>query len=152
MAVRHHLVARPPEAVWAFLSDPSRYGEWVVGTSDSQPDEGRWPEVGASLTYTVRIGPVELRGHTVVRRSEAPGILELEAYSGPLGSARIAFDIRPWGEGTLVVLDEHPLRGMGARVHNAVADALIQVRHRKMLSRLGEQVEAMTTRTGARHG
>lgn len=141
MAIRHHYVARGPDALWAVLSDPYRFGDWVVGTSAARPEKGRWPEVGSSLRYSIRIGPKDLQGTTVVRRYEPPGALELEAHAGSLGTARIAFDIRRWGEGTLVILDEHPLRGFGGRAHNGLVDALIQFRHRHMLNRLGRAAE-----------
>ncbi|MFG3496974.1 SRPBCC family protein [Streptomyces sp. NPDC047928] len=141
MAARHHLIERPPEAVWAVLSDPGMYAEWVVGTEDTHPLEGVWPEVGSSLRYTVRLGPRRFEGSTVVRRMEYPAVLELEADGGPAGSARIAIDVRPWGENTLVIVDEHPLRGLGGRAHNAVLEAALQLRHRRMLRRLAEVVE-----------
>lgn len=141
MAVRHRLIERPPRDVWAVLADGSRYGDWVVGTSESHPDRGGWPDVGATISYTVRVGPWSVSGLTVVRRSEAPRKLELEVDSGPLGTARVALDVRPWGEHTLVIMDEHPLRGPGGFLHNGVLDALIQLRHRAMLARLAEAVE-----------
>lgn len=147
MAVRQQLVRRPPEVVWAVLEDENRYEEWVVGTSGTAPATGSWPEVGAELSYTVHVGFRRFEGHTIVRRCERPRILELEALSGPLGSARIALDVRPWGEQTLVILDEHPLRGPGWRLHNTAADALLQLRHRLMLHRLARVVEETETRT-----
>ncbi|MFJ3640276.1 SRPBCC family protein [Streptomyces sp. NPDC090108] len=144
MAIRHQLIQRAPTALWTVLDDPSRFADWVVGTSDSAPREGRWPELGSSLTYTVRIGPRKTEGFTVVRRYEPPRYLELEAHAGQQ-SARIAFDIRPWGDGTLVLVDEHPLRGLGGTLHNSLLDALIQIRHRKMLSNLARAVEEEVT-------
>lgn len=114
MAIRHQLIKHAPSALWSVLERPDLYGEWVVGTSGSRSAQGHWPEVGSSIEYTVRIGPKEFHGRTVVRRLERPRILELEAHSGLLGSARIAFDIRPWGDETLVRLDEHPLRAPAA--------------------------------------
>lgn len=144
MAVHHQLIKRPPEAVWAVLSDRTRYADWVVGTSDTQPLNGEWPEVGSALRYRVTVGPWSGEGQTVVRRCEPPRLLELEAESGRLGTARIALDIRPWGEETVVVLDEHPLRGPGAALHNPVFDAVLMVRHRRMLSRLAQSVHRST--------
>lgn len=143
VAVRHQLISRPPAAVWAVLEDCHRYGEWVVGPDGSDPADGDWPEVGSSIAYKLRLGPLQYAGHTVVRRHEPPRWLELEAHSGRLGSARIALDIRPWGGETLVILDEHPLRGFGGLVHNSVLDALLQLRHRNMLGRLAKLVEGM---------
>ncbi|HET6860770.1 MAG TPA: SRPBCC family protein [Streptomyces sp.] len=141
MAVRHQLIRRPPEAVWEVLADSSRYADWVVGTSQTRPKGSDWPEVGASLAYTVRLGPWTAQGETTVRLSERPRVLELEADSGPLGTARIAIEIRPWGEHTLVIVDEHPLRGLGGALHNTAVDAALQLRHRSMLARLAKVVE-----------
>ena len=144
MAVRHQLIRRPPRALWAVLEDESRFHEWVPGTHSTGPGEGDWPATGSTLNYTVRLGPKEFEGSTVVRRHEPAHTLELEAYSGPLGTARIAFDIRPWGEHTLVILDEHPLRGVGGALHNSALDALLQLRHRRLLAQLARVVEEST--------
>ncbi|NED88560.1 SRPBCC family protein, partial [Streptomyces sp. SID11233] len=94
MAVRHKLIERPRDEVWAVLADSARYGDWVVGTDRSWAQQGQWPEEGASLGYTVRLCGRTLSGHTHVRRCEPPAILELEVDSGPLGTARIALDLR----------------------------------------------------------
>ncbi|MGA5474121.1 SRPBCC family protein [Streptomyces arboris] len=141
MAVRHRLIERPVEDVWEVLADPKRYVEWVVGTADSTPDEGTWPQLDSSIAYTVRLGRWSAQGRTVVRRCEAPHVLELEAESGWLGTARIALKVRRWGRNTLVIIDEHPLRGPAAKLHNTALDAFVQVRHRSMLPRLAEAVE-----------
>lgn len=113
MAVRHRLIRTSPANVWRTLSDVERYGEWVVGTSRAGLDEGRWPELGAALRYEIKFGPLALHNRTVVRRSEPDTALELEVDSGALGTARIAIEIRPWGKDTLIIFDEHPLRGAG---------------------------------------
>ncbi|MDQ0994357.1 SRPBCC family protein [Streptomyces sp. V3I7] len=147
MAVRHQLVEREPAAVWNVLRDPSHYADWVVGTSETVPRAGRWPEVGSSLTYMIKLGPKSVEGFTVVRRFEHPRFLELEAHTG-IGTARIAFDIRSWGEETLLIVDEHPLRGPGGLLHNAVLETLIQFRHRDMLGRLARLVERLNPPKG----
>ncbi|WP_406840499.1 SRPBCC family protein [Streptomyces sp. AHU1] len=152
MAVRHRLIQKPPEAVWDVLSDAGRFEEWVVGTSHAEADEGTWPDLGATLRYEIAIGPVTLRNRTIVRRSEPNTVLELEADSGALGTARIAIELRPWGEHTLLILDEHPLRGPGGALHNGLVDAAQQIRHRTMLRRLArlceEADEPSRTRVG----
>ncbi|MFB7172068.1 SRPBCC family protein [Streptomyces sp. NPDC056254] len=141
MAVRHRLIHAAPDQVWSVLADASRYADWVVGTSDSRPADGLWPALGSSLEYTVRLGPWTASGTTVVRRVRAPEALELEVHSGPLGTARVAIEIRSWGEEALVIIDEHPLRGLGAALHNAALEALLQLRHRQMLATLAQVVE-----------
>lgn len=141
MAVRHRLIRSTVDDVWAILADSTRYGDWVVGTSETRPGEGVWPQVGAGITYTVRLGRWSVAGSTVVRCSEPPHVLELEADSGWLGTARIALEVRPWGENALVIIDEHPLRGPAGKLHNTAVDTLIQLRHRSMLARLADIVE-----------
>lgn len=142
MAVRHQLIRCPPHAVWAVLADPTRYGEWVVGPSRSMPLDQTWPAVGSRLRYTVRLGPWSADGVTTVRHRESGRELELEASFKSLGTARIFLQLRPWGEEeTLVICDEHPLRGPGGALHNAASEAMLQLRHRGMLARLARLVE-----------
>ncbi|WP_329563415.1 SRPBCC family protein [Streptomyces uncialis] len=150
MAVRHQLIRRPPAEVWAVLADGSRYGEWVVGPDSSRQTDGDWPRTGATLEYTIRLGPWSGTGRTVVRDVEPPRRIELEAESGRLGTARIAIEVRPWGEKSLVIVDEHPLRGPGGRLHNTALDSLLQLRNRKMLSRLADVVESTSPRSAER--
>ncbi|MER7900346.1 SRPBCC family protein [Streptomyces sp. NPDC096046] len=148
MAVRHRLIRVPPSAVWDVLADGRRYAEWVVGTSESHPVRGQWPRTGAAIHYEVRLGPVCLENETVVRHCEEGTRLELEANAGVLGTARIAIELRPWGEHCLVIVDEHPLMGAGGRLHNVGFEALIQLRHRAMLTRLARLCEAEAGQAG----
>ncbi|MFG2791786.1 SRPBCC family protein [Streptomyces sp. NPDC048419] len=143
MAVRHRLIKASPQTVWSVLADASRYAEWVVGTSGSEPVRGEWPQVGSAIGYTVPLGPLRLTNETVVRHYEEGSELGLEAQAGALGTARIAIELRPWGEHCLVVVDEHPLQGAGASplLHNVGMEALIQIRHRAMLARLARVCE-----------
>ncbi|MGW5640763.1 SRPBCC family protein [Streptomyces sp. NPDC003832] len=141
MAVRHRLIKASPGAVWAVLADGHRYAQWVVGTARSEPVHGRWPDLGAAIRFEVRLGPARWANNTVVRRCEEGTALELEAYADQLGTARIAIELRPWGEHCLVILDEHPLQGAGGRLHNTGFEALIQLRHRTMLARLARLCE-----------
>ncbi|KOG42469.1 SRPBCC family protein [Streptomyces resistomycificus] len=142
MAVRHRLIKVSPQTVWAVLADGSRYAEWVVGTSSSEPVRGQWPEVGSAIGYEVRLGPVRLTNETVVRYCREGSELGLEARAGALGTARISLELHPWGRYCLVIADEHPLQGAGGKLHNVGVEALIQLRHRAMLARLTEVCEA----------
>jgi hypothetical protein len=141
MAVRHHVIKADPAVVWDVLADGHRYAEWVVGTGESRPRRGRWPQKGASLAYEIRLGPIRLGNETVVRYCREGSLLELEIIAGPLGTARFSIELREWGEDCLVIADEHPLRGAGAIVHNVGVEALIQLRHRSMLARLARCCE-----------
>ncbi|MFI6038571.1 SRPBCC family protein [Streptomyces sp. NPDC051315] len=152
MAVRHRLVKADPRTVWAVLADGSRYADWVVGTAESHPVRGQWPQTGAAIQYEVRLGPVSLTNETVVRHCEEGTTLELEARAGALGTARIALELRPWGEHCLVIVDEHPLQGAAGALHNVAVEVLIQVRHRAMLARLARVCEAEAAARGEADG
>ncbi|MEV7687467.1 SRPBCC family protein [Streptomyces bungoensis] len=141
MAVRHRLIKADPASVWEVLADGNRYAEWVVGTGSSWPKQGQWPQVGSSIAYEIRLGPLRLGNETVVRRCREGSWLELEILAGFLGTARFYIELREWGEDCLVIVDEHPLIGAGAVLHNVGVEALIQVRHRAMLARLARCCE-----------
>ncbi|MFD8789800.1 hypothetical protein [Streptomyces vinaceus] len=89
---------------------------------------------------------------TTVRHQEPGSELELEAHFKALGTARIFLQLRPWGEETLVVCDEHPLRGLGGALHNPGVEALLQLRHRGMLARLSRIVEERDEGSGVLDG
>jgi carbon monoxide dehydrogenase subunit G len=141
MAFRHRLVDRPPDTVWSLLADPEQYRSWVPGTVETSGRRGTWPEVGSELAYRVGVGRLTAEGRTVVRICEPPRQLELEACLGRAGSARIAIRLVPWGRDTLVIVDEHPLRGPGATLHFAPVEFLLHLRHRLLLARLAAAAE-----------
>jgi hypothetical protein len=142
VAVRHRLIKARPGVVWDVLADGGKYPQWVVGPSGVEPVRGQWPQTDAAIRYEVPIGPFRLSNETIVRRCEEGVGLELEAHAGPLGTARIAIELRPWSEHCLVIVDEHPLQGAGGLLHNAAFEVLIQLRHRAMLARLARLCES----------
>jgi uncharacterized protein YndB with AHSA1/START domain len=48
-------VARPPGEVFAYVTDPSRFGEWQWGVVSGRMEEDRPPAVGSRFT-TTRMG------------------------------------------------------------------------------------------------
>lgn len=100
-----------PAQVWSLLSDGYRYAEWVHGTKEIRDVDAGWPGVGTALHYTAGVGPITYKGETTVRGSEPQRRLELEVHAGPAGTVRVSVVIEPSGQGSIVTLDEHPLRG-----------------------------------------
>jgi uncharacterized protein YndB with AHSA1/START domain len=141
MASVNVLVRRTPEQVWDVLSDGRAYAAWVLGTREIRAVDDGWPAVGSSIHYTVGWGPLALRGRTTVRAAEPGRVLGLEADAGLLGTARIVLELSTWGEGTVVVLDEHPLTGAGSWLHNPVTDVVSLLRQEPMMRRLARLVE-----------
>ncbi|GHJ98116.1 polyketide cyclase [Streptomyces sp. NE5-10] len=138
MTVRHQLIRKPPAEAWSVLSDGALCACRVVGSDESWNRDGRWPDEGTEIGYARRFGPLEDQDRTVARAYEPGRRLELEPMAGRSGSARIAITVEPWGPDTLVIVDEHPLRGPAGRWHHAVLDVALQPRHRAMPAELVE--------------
>jgi uncharacterized protein YndB with AHSA1/START domain len=134
------LVDAPPDEVWAVLADGEAYGDWVVGAKPVRTVDADWPEVGASLAYSVGVGPVELRDRTTVRRSEPGHLLDLDV-SVPGGSVRVVLRLQAQGSRTLVELDEYPSGGLIGLLHSPVGSAAFAARGALMLRRLRDLVE-----------
>lgn len=124
------------------LSDGWCYRDWVVGTTAIRGVDDEWPAVGSALHYTVGYGPLRKEDRTVVRYADPPRRLELQAHAPPFGTARIAFEIRPWGEESVVIIDEHPLTGAAVKAHMLIGEAPFRLRNRRMLTLLTKLVEA----------
>ena len=141
MAVLNMLIEHNPEQVWQVLSDGWAYAEWVTGTRNIRDVDDRWPQPGARIHYTVGAGPWTFDDVTTVRMVEPCRLLELEAHAGRLGTARVSIELLDWGEGrTVVILDEHPLTGPGARWHSVPLDAALRLRNRRMMRSLARVV------------
>ncbi|MEU7722092.1 SRPBCC family protein [Streptomyces tibetensis] len=136
MARNRRLILSSPSEVWDLLCEGRRYGEWVSGTQQVTAADPHWPEVGARLHVRVGLGPLVLDDTCIVRICEPGRRLELEAKADPFGAARIAMNLIPWGENTLFVLDWHPLRGPGTRMHGLPVDYLVSIRNGMMLTKL----------------
>jgi uncharacterized protein YndB with AHSA1/START domain len=136
VARNRRLILSSPSKVWDLLSDGHRYGEWVSGTQQVLAVDPQWPDVGARLRVRVGVGPLVLDDTCVVRICEPRRRLELEAKAAPFGAARIAMNLVPWAENTLLLLEWHPLRGPGTRMHGLPVDYLVSVRNGMMLTKL----------------
>lgn len=138
MAKNHALVEAPPETVFAVLSDPRTYDEFVVGTKRIRRFEPTWPEVGSAFHHTLGWGPLVLRDLTRVTELDPPRRLVLRAQMRPFSVNRVEFTLRPRGYGTEVDVEEHAIEGPAAAVWNPALDALMWLRNREMLRRLGK--------------
>ncbi|MFE5328154.1 SRPBCC family protein [Embleya sp. NPDC056575] len=141
MARRQQLIDADPARVWGVLADARRYAEWVVGTRQVERFDDTWPRPGAHLVYAVGLGPLTFRDECIVRLCVPGERLELEAVASPFGTARIGIELLPWDTATLVLVDEHPLRGPAARLHGPPGEALLHLRNRRMLRNLARVVE-----------
>ncbi|MDP9389626.1 MAG: SRPBCC family protein [Actinomycetota bacterium] len=136
MAVNRAILTAPPGAVFAVLSDPGTYADFVVGTKRIRRFEPTWPEVGSVFHHTLGVGPFILRDLTRVVEVEEGRRLVLRAHMGPLCVNRVAFSLHPAGQGTEVEVEEHAVDGPLAKLWNAAFDAVMRLRNAVMLRRL----------------
>ena len=96
-------VARPPGAVYAYVTDPSRFPEWQHDVMRVRVEEGRPPGVGARFATTRRIGRLEQTTAQEVTAADPPRRWAARGVDGPF---------RPSAEVTVEPLDG----GAGSRV------------------------------------
>ncbi len=119
-AAKKYSVATPAQ-IWSLLSDGYRYAEWVQGTKEIRDVDAGWPAVGTCIHYTAGIGPLTYKGETTARTSEPERHLELEVHAWPGGTVRVDIEIESSGKGSIVTLDEQPLRGPVRLLHNPLS-------------------------------
>jgi len=138
---RVHIDAAPEE-VFAVLSNPYCYPEWVVGAAGVRDHDENFPEVGSRFHHMVGTWPVNLRDHTEVLEVDPPRLIVLQAKARPLGTATIAIDLRESAGGTELTIDEHPGDRLTTLVAgNPIADTALRVRNAEALARLKRLVE-----------
>lgn len=77
-------VARPPEEVFAYATDPSRFAEWQANVLDGHM-EGRAPHgVGERCFTTRRIGGAEREVTSEITHIDPPRTWGVRAIDGPI--------------------------------------------------------------------
>jgi uncharacterized protein YndB with AHSA1/START domain len=136
------VIAAAPERVFAVLSDPGAYANWVVGAQAIRSADPDWPAPGSALYHTVGAGPLSLRDRTRVVDSEAPVMLELHARARPLPAANVTLWLTPEGDGTRVTMLESPSQPVLSLLIGPVGHLALHVRNQESLRRLRDLCEA----------
>ena len=90
-------IARPPEDVFAYVTDPSRLAEWQESVVSTRVDEGGPPGVGSRVTQTRRIGRREQTMTSEITEITPPRSWAVRGVDGP---------VRGMVKGTVEPLDE----------------------------------------------
>ena len=92
-------IARPPDEVFAYLADPTRFAEWQHDVVRVDLEGGRPPGLGARFTTTRRIGGVERTMTQEVTEHRAPHRWAAAGVDGPVRPSA-SVTVEPLGAGT----------------------------------------------------
>ena len=92
-------IARPPEAVFAFLTDPRNYPLWQPSLIEVRPHRRGRLRVGAEVTEVRRFLGHEMETTFVCTEHEPPRRSSIEDDSGPV-PFRGTFELEPTRRGT----------------------------------------------------
>ena len=136
-------IAASPDEVFAVISDPRTYPDWVVGCDRIRGVDPDWPRPGTRFHHTIGAGPAKVDDSTAIVRIEPPSLLTLEARAGGAGTARVTFTVEPGdAPGTArVTIEEEAVDGAATRLPHAVTAAGLKLRNAETLRRLRKLVE-----------
>ena len=77
-------VAQPPEVVFAYATDPTRFAEWQVGVVGGHVANGGAPTVGDTCTTTRRIGFAERTVTSRITHVDPPRSWGVNGVDGPI--------------------------------------------------------------------
>ena len=132
-------VSASPEEVWAVISDPTTYPDWLVGAQRIRGVDAAFPAPGAEFRHSV--GPTE--GATIDDTTEAvaaepPYRLALEVHVGPF-RADVEMLVVPGAAGTEIRFTEQP---KGAWVAlTPVLRPVLHARNAESLRRLAQRFD-----------
>ena len=105
-------VARPPDEVFRYVTDPSRFGEWQSGVISAHI-EGGAQAVGSRCVMTRRIGGKDRTSTSEITQLSPPRTWAIHGIDGPIqADITVTVDPRQDGSQSHVVI-ELDFRGYG---------------------------------------
>jgi uncharacterized protein YndB with AHSA1/START domain len=77
-------IARPPEEVFSYVSDPSRFAEWQHDVVSVRIEGGGPPRLGSRFTTTRRIGRAERTMTQEITEIDPPRSWAAHGVAGPI--------------------------------------------------------------------
>jgi uncharacterized protein YndB with AHSA1/START domain len=99
-------IARPPEDVFSYVTDPSRLAEWQESVVSTRVDESGPPRVGSKVTQTRRIGRREQTMTSEITEITPPTSWAVRGVDGPVrGMVKGTVEPLDAGEGSRVTIE-----------------------------------------------
>lgn len=89
-------IARPPEQVFPYVTDPSRFGEWQPGVLSGHIEGGGPPAVGSRCAMTRRIGGSDRTSTSEITEIAPPRTWATRGIDGPI-RADVSIRVDPAG-------------------------------------------------------
>jgi uncharacterized protein YndB with AHSA1/START domain len=77
-------VARPPEEVFSYVTDPTTFPEWQAGVVRGSTEGGKTPSIGSKCATTRRIGGRERESISQVTKLDPPTSWAVHGIDGPI--------------------------------------------------------------------
>jgi uncharacterized protein YndB with AHSA1/START domain len=97
--VSNIVIARPPDEVFSYATDPSRFAEWQDDVVSVRIEGRQPPSVGSRFTTTRRIGRVAHRSTQEITELSPPRSFAARGVDGPL-RANASITVEPLDGGT----------------------------------------------------
>jgi uncharacterized protein YndB with AHSA1/START domain len=138
MAYTSREVEAPAHDVFAILTDPRTYPEWLAGASDIRAVDDDWPRPGSKFHHWVGLGPFRVADSTKVLVHEPDRVLRLGVRARPFVSAVATFTLVGDDERCVVSLQEEPAVPIVGTIVRPVMDPVTHVRNHLSLKRLAD--------------
>jgi uncharacterized protein YndB with AHSA1/START domain len=102
--VSHFEIARSPEEIYPYITDPARFPEWQHDVARVHIEGDGPPGLGTRFTTTRRIGRVEQTTVQEITRDDPPSGWAARGVDGPF-RPNAAVTIEPLGSGSLVTVE-----------------------------------------------
>jgi uncharacterized protein YndB with AHSA1/START domain len=106
-------IARPPDEVFSYVTDPSRFGEWQANVVSGHIEGDGPAAVGSTCTMTRRIGGSERTSTSVITHLDAPWAWAIRGIDGPI-RANVNVTVEPVPEQRSRVTIQLDFQGHGA--------------------------------------
>lgn len=91
-------IARPPEEVFRYVTDPARFGEWQSGVVSGHIEGDGQPRVGSRCVMIRRIGGAERTSVSEITQIAPPGAWAIRGIDGPI-RADVSVAVEPVSNG-----------------------------------------------------
>jgi uncharacterized protein YndB with AHSA1/START domain len=130
-------IARSPEEVFSYVTDPSRFTEWMNGVTYSRILGDEPPAVGSRLFMTRRVGTFEMPAASEITHIDPPRLWAMRGLDGPV-RADVSITVDPVGEGP----DSHVTIRVGLRTHG-MGNTLIPMATRQIRREMPENCQTL---------